>query len=85
MSSLAATDTGFLRDSRNVATTLRFLVLAAAAVLGLSSPLREPTASKFSGQETDEQHGQGTDHCRYDPEREQRVAEQRSLERERYE
>ncbi len=34
---------GFLRDSRNVATTLRFLVLAAAAVLGLSSPLNNPT------------------------------------------
>lgn len=44
MTSLALPEHGFLRDSRNVATTLRFLVLAVAAVLGLSSPLRDPTS-----------------------------------------
>lgn len=44
MSGIAVRDGGFLRDSRNVATTLRFLVLATAAVLGLSSPLENPTA-----------------------------------------
>ncbi|MDJ0521933.1 MAG: ATP-binding protein [Planctomycetota bacterium] len=44
MTSIAIAEEGFLRDSRNVATTLRFLVLAAAAVLGLSSPLQEPEA-----------------------------------------
>ena len=44
MSGIAVSDSGFLQDSRNVATMLRFLVLAAAAVLGLSSPLANPTA-----------------------------------------